>query len=145
MGGNRASRRRSAKRLSLARSLDDLEVGIDSLRLKRAIFFQRSSPSLWLLFFFFKKTFRFRCLELALAALTVARGRSQSVLCVGHSCGPVCLASLMSTGAWLETILGVAEEPFFLWWSLHARADKKRAHLWHKDALEEKWMFFPVF
>lgn len=38
MGGNRASKRRSAKRLSLARSLDDLEVGIDSLRLTRPIF-----------------------------------------------------------------------------------------------------------
>lgn len=31
MGGIRASKRRSAKRLSLARSLDDLEVGIDSV------------------------------------------------------------------------------------------------------------------
>lgn len=31
MGGIRASKRRSAKRLSLARSLDDLEVGLDSV------------------------------------------------------------------------------------------------------------------
>lgn len=63
-------------------------------------------------------TFHFRCLELVLAAITVARGRSQSVLCVGHSCGPGCLASLMSASAWLKIILafsriGVAEEPSF--------------------------------
>lgn len=41
MGGNRASKRRSAKRLSLARSLDDLEVGIDSLGLK-PVYFHRN-------------------------------------------------------------------------------------------------------
>lgn len=74
----------------------------------------KPSPSLWLFF----KLFYFRSLELVLAAITVARGRSQSVLCVGHSCGPVCLASLMSTGAWLKIILtfshfNVAEEPSF--------------------------------
>lgn len=143
MGGNRASKRRSAKRLSLARSLDDLEVGIDSLRLKRSIF-QRN---VWLSEDMYSNsenicdkdfcehpivlaiqtipvslapflTFHFRCLELVLAAITVARGRSQSVLCVGHSCGPVCLASLMSAGAWLKIILtfsriSFAEEPSF--------------------------------
>lgn len=147
MGGNRASKRRSAKRLSLARSLDDLEVGIDSLGLK-LVYFHRNVqiertctvpkrifkmklsvniPLCWahgeeiqtipvsLALFL---TFYFRSLELVLAAITVARGRSQSVLCVGHSCGPVCLASLMSTGAWLKIILtfshiNVAEEPSF--------------------------------
>lgn len=63
-------------------------------------------------------TFQFRCLELVLAAITVPRGRSQSVLCVSHSCGSVCLASLMSAGAWLKIILtffriSVAEKPSF--------------------------------
>lgn len=36
MGGIRASKRRSAKRLSLARSLDDLEVGGDSASLLKS-------------------------------------------------------------------------------------------------------------
>lgn len=63
-------------------------------------------------------TFRFRCLELVLAAITVARGRSQSVLCVGQSCGRVYLAWLMSVGARLNIILtfshiNVDEEPCF--------------------------------
>lgn len=174
MGGNRASKRRSAKRLSLARSLDDLEVGIDSLRLKRSIF-QRN---VWLWEDMYGNselicdkdfcehpivlaiqtipvslapflTFHFRCLELVLAAITVARGRSQSVLCVGHSCGPVCLASLMSAGAWLKIILtfsriSVAEEPSFSDGLCMCR-EKKRVHLWHKEELEENWMFFRSF
>lgn len=147
MGGIRASKRRSAQRLSLARSLDDLEVGIATVWVcfssppknikvwiyERICTVPRSQnmhedfcehpivPDLWradsnhppLLALFL--TVHFRCLELVLAAITVTRGCSQSVLCVGQSCGRVCLASLMSTGAWMDIILtfshiNVAEE-----------------------------------
>lgn len=153
MGGIRASKRRSAKRLSLARSLDDLEVGIDSVWLKESIILSPKNqkvslyekiwtvPSTKNMHEYFCEhpivqdpwredsnhptppppaalfsTFRFRCLELVLAAITVARGRSQSVLCVGQSCGGVYLAWLMSVGARLNIILtfshiNVDEEP----------------------------------
>lgn len=63
-------------------------------------------------------TFHFRCLELVLAAITVARGRSQCVLCVGQSCACGYLASLMSAGARPNIILTFShvsgdEEPCF--------------------------------
>lgn len=94
-------------------------------------------------------TFHFRCLELALAAITVARGRSQSVLCVGHSCGPVCLASLMSAGAWLKIILtfsriSVAEEPSFSDGRCMRRGKKEGSSLAQRRA-ERKLDVFPQF
>lgn len=44
MGGIRASKRRSAKRLSLARSLDDLEVGVDPVSLPKSPFLLTKTP-----------------------------------------------------------------------------------------------------
>lgn len=84
-----------------------------------------------------------------LAAITVARGRSQSVLCVGHSCGPVCLASVMSAGAWLKIILtfsriSVAEEPSFSD-GLCKRREKKEGSSLAQRRAGRKLDVFPQF
>lgn len=104
MGGIRASKRRSAKRLSLARSLDDLEVGnnffvFSKWRLLFVYLCASGFRTFLLDWFFYQWTFTFPNLSFSLplaafAASLVARGLCiEWSLCARQRHGPICLVA----------------------------------------------------